>query len=62
MNLTRLNYWVIVILFANLIAITFFVYLYPKQWIFIITSTIAWIFTIIQYMIGHKLKNKQIED
>lgn len=57
-KLPRLNYILIIILFANLVFITIAVYLYPKVWIFQITSTIAWIFSIGQLIVGHKLNKK----
>src|SRR5215813_873914 len=47
---------------ANLAFVTISVWLFPKVWIFQITSTTAWILIAIQYYISRKLHRWHLED
>ena len=53
--LARLNYWITVFTLLNLVIVTLSVWLFPKVWIFRITSTLAWILIMLQYIVAHRL-------
>jgi len=61
-KLARLNYFITIATLANLAFVTISVWLFPKVWIFQITSTTAWILIAIQYYISRKLHRWHMED
>ena len=61
-KMARLNYFITIATLANLAFVTISVWLFPKVWIFQITSTTAWILIAIQYYISRKLHRWHLED
>ena len=51
----RPNYWITIFTLVNLLFVTISVWAFPRVWIFQITSTLAWILIIGQYIIAHRL-------
>lgn len=61
LSLIRLNYIVTIATFANLALVTLSVWLFPRQVIFEITSSLAWVLIALQWLIAHKLHLHRVE-
>lgn len=61
-GLARLNYFIIVVTLLNLIFVTLSVWLFPRQIIFEITSTTAWVLIMVQFAVARKLHLGNMEE
>lgn len=61
-KLAQLNYFITIATLGNLAFVTLSVWLFPKVYIFQITSTTAWLLIALQYYISRKLHRSYLQN